>query len=168
LPSLPEGSSVLLGGTVGGLATGERYRLRTRFASRHPHFQRSRWFTSPRDGLLEMDLRTAGPTGFVDVGDPGAPPRALAFAGAAPNPLVGGEGALLRFALPVAGRVSIDALDAGGRRVARVFEGERGAGASSVRWDGRDAAGRALPAGLYFLRLASGGGESVAKVVIAR
>jgi hypothetical protein len=162
------GSSILLSGNVGGLVSGERYRVRTRFASRHPNFQRSRWFTSHRDGQLEMDLRTAGPTGFTDVEDPIGAPGGLAFAGAAPNPLVAGEGGLLRFVLPAAGPVTIEAWDATGRKVARVFDGAREAGPSSVAWDGRDDAGRALPRGLYFLRLSAAGERRETKVVIAR
>ena len=64
--------------------------------------------------------------------------------------------------------MTIEAWDASGRKVARVFDGSREAGPSSVAWDGRDDAGRALPRGLYFLRLSAGGERREAKVVIAR
>ena len=161
------GSSIALGGTASGLASGQRYRVRTRLATRHPYFHRSPWFTSARDGLLEMDLRTAGPTGFVEVVDPPAATRGLSFTGAAPNPLLAGEAATLRFALAAPGRVTIEAWDAAGRRVARVLDDVREAGPSTVAWDGRDDAGRALPRGLYFLRLVSGGEHRETKVVIA-
>jgi hypothetical protein len=50
--------------------------------------------------------------------------------------------------------------------VARVLDAEAAAGPGAARWDGRDETGRALPAGLYFLRLSFGGEERVSKVVL--
>lgn len=163
VPAGDAGSSIQLGGVVAGLASGERYRVRTRYATRHPYFHRTRWFSSHRNGMLEVDLRTAGPTGAVDAGNPGASP--LSFAGAWPNPVAGR--ATLSYALPAAGRVTIDAYDATGRRVARVLEAEAAAGPGAATWDGRDDAGRALPRGLYFLRLGFAGETRSAKVVLA-
>lgn len=165
LPNSVTGSSIALGGNVTGLSTGGRYRWRARYATRHPNFQRSRWYGLHSNGVLETDLRTAGPTGAVDV--PGGATSALSFAGAWPNPL-GSSGAALHFALPAAGRVTIDAYNAQGRRVARVLDADAAAGPGATVWDGRDDAGRALPRGLYFLRLGFAGEEMTAKAVIAR
>jgi flagellar hook assembly protein FlgD len=39
------------------------------------------------------------------------------------------------------------------------------AGPGSATWDGRDGAGRSVPAGIYFLELRAGGRSDRAKVV---
>jgi hypothetical protein len=168
VPDPPDGSSLLLHGQATGLATGARYGWRVRHATRHPNFQRSRWYSPHANGILEFDLRTNGPTGTVDV-DPPAAGGALAFAGATPNPFGGAQGAAtLRFTLPAPGRVTIDAYDAAGRRVGRVHDvAHASAGPGAAAWDGRDPAGRALPRGLYFVRLRFAGEERTAKVVIS-
>jgi hypothetical protein len=161
------GSSIALGGTASGLAAGQRYRWRGRYATRHPNFPRTRWFTPEANGMLEPDLRTQGPTGFVGV-EPPAGATALGFSGVRPNPIAGGGEATLHFVLPAAGRVVVEAFDAAGRRVARLLEDEAAAGGPrSVRWSGRDDAGRALAPGLYFLRLVHQGEQATARVVIA-
>jgi hypothetical protein len=46
----------------------------------------------------------------------------------------------------------LDLLDASGRRVASLG-GRFEAGRQQLTWDGRDAAGARLPAGLYFVRM---------------
>jgi len=166
VPTAELGSTATYGGLVTGLATGQRYRVRMRYTTRNPYFPRTRWFTSERDGIEQSDLRTFGPTGAVAVDDGPGATGALSFAGPWPNPLAGSG--TLSFALPQAGPVTIDAFDASGRRVARVLEGEAAAGPSTVTWDGRDDAGRALPRGLYFLRLQSVAGEKTVKAVLAR
>jgi len=61
---------------------------------------------------------------------------------------------------------SLEILDLGGRLVLRVRLGAEPGG--SWQWDGRDAEGRSVPAGLYFARLASGGSRSEARIVLIR
>lgn len=63
------------------------------------------------------------------------------------------------FELPRAASVTVDALDVSGRRLRRVFVGDAAAGAHRVAWDGRDEAGRPVGAGVYFLRVATAGGD---------
>ena len=165
-PTAELGSTATYAGVATGLATGAAYRVRERYATRNPYFPRTPWLTSARNGLLEPDLRTFGPTGATAVGDPAGAPGALAFAGPWPNPLAGTG--TLSFTLPAAGRVTIDAYDASGKRVARVHDGEAAAGPTTVTWSGRGDDGRALPSGLYFLRLKTGIGEKTVKAVLAR
>lgn len=100
----------------------------------------------------------AGPSG-VDEGP--AIPAALALA-AGPSPFRDALG--LRLALPRAGRWALDLFDTRGARLRR-FDGESGAGVHVVRWDGRGADGRALPAGVYFARLAAAGETRVLRVL---
>jgi plastocyanin len=83
-----------------------------------------------------------------------------------PNPTK--AGASFRFALPRAGDVRIEVFDAQGRLVAtpvhRAFE----AGTFGGSWDGRNTAGGAATAGVYYLRLAAPGVHQVERVTIER
>jgi flagellar hook assembly protein FlgD len=83
-----------------------------------------------------------------------------------PNPLQAhGE---IAYTLPEAGHVRLTVVDVAGR-VCAVLAGElQGAGRHTARWDGRDARGNALPAGVYLLRLETAGQVTSRKLVIAR
>ena len=88
----------------------------------------------------------------VDEQPPGAElPKELAFGPPAPNPSPGD----VRFALalPREARVDLRVLDIQGREVRAIEAGRRAAGYATLRWDGRDAAGARVPAGVYFARL---------------
>jgi len=63
----------------------------------------------------------------------------------------------IRFQLPAAADVSLKVFDTLGRQVRTLAAGAHDAGTYSVRWDGRDAAGRAVASGTYFYRLVTGG-----------
>jgi hypothetical protein len=109
---------------------------------------------------------TYPPTGGPEVG-PGPAPAGLALAPAAPNPFR--SGTELRFTLPEAGPVDLDVIDVRGRLVARVLAGDlRAAGSHAVSWRGRDAAGRAVASGVYFLRLRAAGEVRTRKVLRLR
>ncbi len=58
--------------------------------------------------------------------------------------------------------------DVNGRKLATLVQGTRVAGRHVVRWDGRDAAGRQLPTGVYFVRLDLAGHYEARKVVLTR
>jgi hypothetical protein len=76
----------------------------------------------------------------------------------APNPLRLGDGtARLEYSAPAGTRVSIGIFDAAGR-LRRQWPAESASGA--VRFDGRDAAGKPLPVGVYFARLSGRGGTA--------
>jgi hypothetical protein len=97
---------------------------------------------------------------------------------AAPGPVVSARGATTLTAVPTITRAGTEIRgsrpfgraatllvhDVAGRRLAALHPA---AGARSVRWDGRDEAGRALPAGVYFVRLA-GADTEAARVVRIR
>jgi hypothetical protein len=83
-----------------------------------------------------------------------------------PNPAAGP--AHLSWTLPAAGRVTLEVLDVTGRRVAELFEGEAAAGPHALRWDGRDAAGRAVPPGVYLARLVTPGAIATTRLVRVR
>jgi len=89
----------------------------------------------------------------------------LLAAAAWPNPFR--ESVQLRLALPAAGAYRLGVYDAQGR-LQRAFSGEAAAGELSLLWDGRDAEARVAPAGLYFVRIASGGAEWRGRVLRLR
>jgi len=91
-------------------------------------------------------------------------PRALML-DAAPNPFCGRTS--IHFALPRAGTVDLAIVDVSGRRVAKLLHEDRMAGNFDVAWDGSDAHGRALAAGMYFVRLQLGEEGRTAKLVVA-
>ena len=63
-------------------------------------------------------------------------------------------------------RARLEVFDAQGRRVARLVDEPQGIGRREVVWDGRDARGRELPAGSYWVRLDAGRLSSVRLVRI--
>lgn len=110
-----------------------------------------------RDTYLDRDEADAG----SDPGDPASipavtgvePPRgAYAMLGMSPNPFR--QGAEIRFSIGHRGAVDAAVYDIMGREVRRlaertVFE----AGPQVLRWDGRNAHGRPVGAGVYFVRV---------------
>ena len=83
-----------------------------------------------------------------------------------PNPQRGEA----RFAveLPAAGQVDVEVSDVSGRRVRKLREVALTPGSHVLRWDGRDASGRPVPSGVYFMRVESGNQSSILKLVRAR
>ena len=97
---------------------------------------------------------------------PAAGPPALAFAPSAPNPAHGP--ARMAFTLARGSHVRLDVLDAQGRRVRTLTDGEWAAGPASLTWDLRDEGGRAVAPGLYFARMAAGGESLTRRVIVLR
>ena len=58
--------------------------------------------------------------------------------------------------------------DLGGRLVARLVDGFRGAGRHEESWDTTDERGRRVAPGIYFARLETRGGTSGRRVVVLR
>lgn len=105
------------------------------------------------------------PSGTTPVGD--APSiRKLTVLGNVPNPF--NSTTTLRIGLPKASEVEIEVFDVAGRSV-RI---ERGAvltaGWREISFDARDAAGQALPSGVYFYRVKAAGETVTRKMVITR
>jgi hypothetical protein len=113
----------------------------------------------------ESAVATLVPAGALDAGG-GAAPVTLSFAPPAPNPAA--ARAVLRFAVPRAGRVRLTVYDAAGRLVRELANGASEAGEYAEAWDLRDGAGRAAGAGLYFVRLESPDGTLVRRIAVAR
>jgi hypothetical protein len=96
--------------------------------------------------------------------DPGAERPGLAVLGVSPQPSRGSVELSCR--LPRAGQARIGFYDAEGRRVASRAPVDRPAGEWRVRWDGRDADGRRLPAGMYFALVEFDGERRATRIVL--
>lgn len=112
----------------------------------------------------ESPVATLVPQGTLGI-DP-TPTLELAFAGLAPQPMRGQSS--VRFTLPRAGAIALRVLDVTGREVVTLADGERTAGEHRVMWDGRDAQGVRLAAGMYFLRLEAAGDVLTRRAILAR
>jgi hypothetical protein len=93
-------------------------------------------------------------------------PMAPSFLPVFPNPAR--SAARLDFTLARGARVRLDVLDAQGRRVRRLADGEWAAGRWTLPWDLADDAGRAVPPGLYLARLDAGGRAATRRVIVIR
>jgi choice-of-anchor B domain-containing protein len=91
---------------------------------------------------------------------------ALALSAPAPNP---GRG-VQRFslALPRGGALEVSVVDVTGRTVRALRRGWAPAGTLALSWDGRDGDGRAVQAGLYWIRAHGDAGAASAKAVRVR
>ncbi|MFN8587312.1 MAG: FlgD immunoglobulin-like domain containing protein [Candidatus Eisenbacteria bacterium] len=137
-----------------------------------------RWnVTGAPTGLARLRVRDAfapvrGDTTAVFAIAPAAlgveagPAPALALAAPWPNPARGAV--TLAFALPRAGGATLEICDVGGRRVRTLHTGTLAAGRHAFAWDGRDDAGGAAPAGVYFAALRTAGARTTREFVLAR
>ena len=111
--------------------------------------------TFPFVGFAAPRAFTAAP--FV-AGEAG--PDAALRLDAAPNPVRGRLA--VRFETPAPGPVTLDVVDALGRTVARLADGEHAAGAHRADWTPD------VAPGVYLVRLTAGGARSVQRVTVAR
>jgi hypothetical protein len=90
--------------------------------------------------------------------------RSLELVSVFPHPIGGLASIELRAPVPTAARLSV--FDVRGRRVRTWNESALPAGVSSVSWNRADENGSRLPAGVYMIRLESGGEATSRKVVL--
>jgi hypothetical protein len=119
------------------------------------------------NGVLGFrDIWELSPASLAAVPEsPGGGSR-LALAPPRPNP--SREDSAIRFAVPVETRVTLDVFDVCGRRVRRLLDAALPAGAHDVTWRGDDERGRAVDAGLYFVRLRCGADVATQRVLRLR
>jgi len=99
--------------------------------------------------------------------DPASAPQHAMLQAAMPNPFQART--VLAYNLARQGRVVLRIYDVSGRLVRSLVSGAmQEAGHHSVEWDGRDVAGAATGAGLYFGRLEAGGESDVRRLVRIR
>jgi hypothetical protein len=127
--------------------------------------------TAEQGARLEYRLLVVGAEGIEVVGQvsvlhDAALPRVLALHPLRPNPFR--TDTVVEFSVPEPRALELCVFDAAGRRVFLLRSGVQPAGRHAVTWDGRDAAGRRLPAGVYFCRLAAGAFVQTQRVVLVR
>jgi hypothetical protein len=122
--------------------------------------QPSRTLVAATHGRSQWKLNLAALP--VAVGPTAAPPR-IRLAAPAPNPSRGA--ARLALTLPRPASVRVEVFDATGRLVRGLFSGETGAGPLPLTWDGRDARGRRVSAGVYFVRAMAEGATATQRLV---
>jgi hypothetical protein len=106
----------------------------------------------------------SSPTGYP--GEPGESVDAGPGLEVVPNPAISGVGAALHLR-NVTGEVAVRIVGVDGRTVREIAPGLVGGADPVVRWDGRDANGRAVPSGRYFIRVLGRDGLTVAGDVLA-
>jgi len=75
---------------------------------------------------------------------------------------------MLRFNLSSDDHVDLSVYDLAGRRVRTLVDERRAAGEHRVLWDGRDDGGRAAPAGVYLVRVASRHGDATQRIALIK
>jgi hypothetical protein len=103
---------------------------------------------------------------FNAVGEHSEPPTGFRLDGAEPNPTSGR--ASIRYGLPVPAEVSISVYSTAGLRVRILQSGVHQAGCHRASWDGRDARGRVVGAGVYLVRMEAGRVSATRKLVVRR
>ena len=81
-----------------------------------------------------------------------------------PNPF--NPSTIIPYQLPAAGHVRLEVFNILGQRLETLVDAERSAGTYTAQWDGTDAAGRAVGAGVYIYRLSSGGMTESRRMVL--
>jgi len=104
------------------------------------------------------------PSGTVEVGT--WLPQELALRAPQPNPVA--TTCLIPFDLPRDANVTIDVFDVAGRSVRQLQRGTLPAGSHAVRWDARDALGKAVGGGSYFIRMSVEGRTFRSRVLVTR
>ena len=120
----------------------------------HPSAGLGRWVGDP-DHLAEV---SAAPQFVPQVGRLLLP--------AQPNPF--NPRTALTLVMPAAGDASLHIYDARGALVRRLLDADLDAGEHRLVWDGCDDGGQALPSGVYFARLRTGGGVEAVKLTLVR
>jgi len=119
---------------------------------------------SPSPDVYVQGVDAAGVLGVgVDV-PPAATPAATALARPAPNPVPNGS-TTIRYTLARAEHVQLRVVDATGRIVTVLEEGERGPGLHEVTWDSRSRGDR-LPPGLYLVQLVTPTRSEIRRLVL--
>jgi len=96
----------------------------------------------------------------------GPVPLVFALKQNAPNPF--GRGTAIAFDLPAPARTSLTVYTVGGREVATLVNEELPAGRYTALWDGRDASGRDVAAGVYLYRVEAGTDVGIRKMLLIR
>lgn len=93
-------------------------------------------------------------------------PTSFAIFGASPNPTR--EGTSFEYQLPASSQARLVVYNLAGQTVRTLTDGQVPAGYHTARWDGRDASGAKVSAGVYLVRFEAGGYRAVRKAVVVK
>jgi hypothetical protein len=125
-------------------------------------------FVGASDGHLYAFVGSGyDPTG-VDLGDGTSDGAASVFGFYPPSPNPASTRSRFEWVLPARAPVHLQIFDVRGRLVRTLVDGEREPGEHVAHWDGRNAAGAEVAAGIYFARLSAPPHEAVRKLVRLR
>ena len=99
-------------------------------------------------------VRSEVEAGLLAVPGAPGPDRRASLTSVTPNPFE--RGTRIAFGLGAAAAVDLRVYDAAGRELRALLHEPRAAGAHATTWDGTDARGTRVPAGVYFVRLSAG------------
>jgi hypothetical protein len=130
----------------------------------------------PADDLVEFQLTLATGSRYatsdvititLDLSQTGVDdPLVFSLRQNAPNPF--GGGTAIAFDLPGPARTSLSVYTVGGRKITTLVDQDLPAGRHAVAWDGRDASGHEVAAGVYLYRLEAGDRVGVRKMLVIR
>lgn len=163
-PGAAPGAALLTVFNEVGLQPGTAYRYGLRHRYKSPYFLHSIRFANPLFGAAEMQFRMPGAVAGLPDGERPARPALLG----APTPNPARDGTTFELSLPAPGRVEVALFDVQGRLVRRLVDDLQSAGPRTLRWDGRNDAGQAVGAGIYFVKLRSPFGEESRRVTVVR
>jgi hypothetical protein len=130
---------------------------------------RARASGNPKIGVARVTARDAQ-NRLVALGTSGAGredlPSTTDLQPVAPNPFA--DQATLSFSLAQGGAVELAIFSVDGRRVRTLVNEERAAGSYHMSWNGSDARGHRMGAGLYYARFVTAHGQRVRKVMLIR
>jgi flagellar hook assembly protein FlgD len=86
----------------------------------------------------------------------------------APRPNPAGKSASLTLSLPAPARARVAVYDLSGREIRTLLDGVAAAGPTTLVWDGKDARGRQVGSGVYWIRAQAAGRGIERKVVWVR
>jgi len=140
-----------------------RYRDTIRLGKKNGYFA-----ISFRDGVevvsdtVWADARTSG----VEENRASSKPSRCVLAEAYPNPF--NPSTTVTWELPRAADASVRVFDVNGRQVATLADGPADAGLHRTMWNGLDASGYLVPAGVYIVRLEAEGAAESRKIVLVK
>jgi hypothetical protein len=110
-------------------------------------------------------LDTTEEVPHAGITEPAAAPE-LALAQNRPNPF--GRETTIRYEVPRSQYIRLDVFNAAGRKVVTLIDRYSPAGPGEVVWYGRDAAGRSVAPGTYFLTITTEDGRLTRRVVLLK
>ncbi len=165
--SVDDQSGVTVTGTVTSLAPGD-YTLanlmnipETIDVTVTPSHEISGLHMAGYETIVFQFITTTGVTGNNDL-----PATGLMLEPAYPNPF--NPSTTIRYSLPERSQVKIGIYDVAGRLVAEIQNGIEAKGNHEVLWQGLDAQGMTVSAGVYFVRLEAGTETRVTEIVLVK